>query len=72
MARLIEVFSWCTCICVGFVMSQLKYSKYIKKIEHFSLSILIKMLVIRAETHKILVRKANRVDPDQTASEEAV
>ena len=30
------------------------------------------MLVIRAETHKILVRLANRENPDQTASSEAV
>ena len=30
------------------------------------------MLVIRAETHKMLVREANREDPDQTASFEAV
>ena len=27
------------------------------------------MLVIRAETRKILVKKANMEDPDQTASE---
>ena len=26
------------------------------------------MLIIRAETHKMFVRKANREDPDQTAS----
>ena len=31
-----------------------------------------KMLIIRAGIHKILVRTANRVDPDQTASTEAV
>ena len=31
-----------------------------------------KMLVISAGTHKMLVRKANREDPDQTASSEAV
>ena len=31
-----------------------------------------KMLIIRAGTYKMLVRKANREDPDQTASEEAV
>ena len=30
------------------------------------------MLVIRAGTHKVLVRIANREDPDQTASSEAV
>ena len=31
-----------------------------------------KMLVFRAGTHKMFVRIANREDPDQTASEEAV
>ena len=31
-----------------------------------------KMLVIRAGIHKMLVRIANREDPDQTASSEAV
>ena len=31
-----------------------------------------KMLVFRAGIHKMLVRIANREDPDQTASEEAV
>ena len=30
------------------------------------------MLVIRAGIHKILVKEANREDPDQTASSEAV
>ena len=30
------------------------------------------MLVIRAGIHKMLVRIANREDPDQTASSEAV
>ena len=31
-----------------------------------------KMLVVRAGIHKMLIRIANREDPDQTASEEAV
>ena len=31
-----------------------------------------KLLVFRAETHKMHVRITNREDPDQTASEEAV
>ena len=31
-----------------------------------------KMLAIRAEIHKMLVRIVNREDPDQTASGEAV
>ena len=35
-------------------------------------SVLNKMLLIRAGTHEVLVRKANREDPDQTASSEAV
>ena len=29
-------------------------------------------MVIRAEIHKMLVRRENRVDPDQTAASEAV
>ena len=31
-----------------------------------------KMLIVRAEIHKMLVRIANREDPDQTASSEAM
>ena len=31
-----------------------------------------KMLVVRAGTHKVLVNKTDRVDPDQTASSEAI
>ena len=38
----------------------------------FPLSVLNKMLVIRAGTHKMLVKKINREDPDQTDSSEAV
>ena len=30
------------------------------------------MLILKAGTHKMLVRIANREDPDQTASSEAV
>ena len=44
----------------------------VKNIEHFSLSVLTRMLVIRTGTHTMLVRKANREDPDQAASSEAV
>ena len=42
-----------------------------KNLEHFSRSVLIanEMLVIKAEIHKVLVRIANREDPDQTASD---
>ena len=38
--------------------------------EHFSHGILFsnKMLVIKARIHEMLVRIANREDPDQTAS----
>ena len=35
-------------------------------------SILNEMLIFRAGIHKMLVRIANREDPDQTASSEAV
>ena len=38
----------------------------------FSYLISTKMLVIRAGAHKMHVRIANREDPDQTASSEAV
>ena len=31
-----------------------------------------KMMVLRAGTHEILIRIANREDPDQTASSDAV
>ena len=37
-----------------------------------SLTVLNKMFVIIAEIHKMLIRIANRKDPDQTASSEAV
>ena len=42
------------------------------KFEHFSLSVLNKMLVIRARIHEIFVRIANREDPDQTTESKAV
>ena len=38
----------------------------------FSFCSLKEMLVIRTGIHKMYVRVANREDPDQTASEEAV
>ena len=43
----------------------------ITNFEHFFL-FSNKMMVIRAGIRKVFVRIANRVDPDQTASEEAV
>ena len=39
----------------------------ILKFQTFSLSVLKKMLIIWADIDKILVRIANREDPDQTA-----
>ena len=43
------------------------------KISNTSLFLFLnKLLVIRAGIHKMPVRIANRADPDQTASEEAV
>ena len=44
-------------------MKQLQLMLY-----NFNTSILNEMLVIRAGTHKMLVRIANREDPDQSAS----
>ena len=43
-----------------------------KLLTFFSFRSQKKILVIRAGTHKMLVRIANRKDPDQTASLEAV
>ena len=43
-----------------------------KILNGFLFLFLNKMLVIRAEIHKMLVRIANREDPDQTASTDAV
>ena len=43
-----------------------------KNFEDFSLSVFKLMLIIRAGIHKMLGRMANKEDPDQTASSEAV
>ena len=43
-----------------------------KKFEHFSFSILKSNLGLGAGIQKMLARIANRDDPDQTASSEAV
>ena len=48
------------------------YGKYSKIPNTFLIFFLNKTLVIRAGIHKMLVRIANREDPDQTASSEAV
>ena len=68
-----------TVILYFFVLSIIKSNKWyqiytvtVLNSEHFSLSVLNKMLVFRAGSHKMLIRKANREDPDQTASSEAV
>ena len=50
----------------------ISYGTYSKILNFFSLSVLNKILVVRAGTHKMLVRIANRENPYQTASSEAV
>ena len=42
------------------------------KISNTFLFLFSNKMVIRARIHKMLVRNANREDPDQTASSEAV
>ena len=49
-----------------------EYSKCSKILNTFLFLFSNKMLVFRAGIHKFLVRVANREDPDQTASSEAV
>ena len=48
-----------------------KYGSCCRILNTFLFLLSDKMLVIRAGTHKMLVRIANREDPDQTASSEA-
>ena len=48
------------------------YGKCSKILNTFLILFSNKMLIFRAGIHKILVRIANREDPDQTASSEAV
>ena len=52
--------------------SVVRYSKCSKISNNFLFLFSDKMLVFRTGIHKMLVRIANRVDPDQTASSEAV
>ena len=60
-------------ITLGFPCSRHKWLRVnFLKFQQFSHSILNKRLVFRAGIHKMLVRTANREDPDQTASSEAV
>ena len=50
----------------------LRYSKCSKISNTFLILFSNTMLIFRAGIHKVLVRIANREDPDQTASSEAV
>ena len=52
----------------------MNYGKCSKIFEHLELFLFLKdkMLVFLAGNHKMVVRIANREDPDQTASSEAV
>ena len=59
-------------LCALKVSLEENYGKCSKISNTFLILFSNKMLVIRAETQKMLFRKANREDPDQTASEEAV
>ena len=54
------------------ILFQMNYGKCSKISNTFLILFSNKMLMFRAGIHKILVRIANREDPDQTASEEAV
>ena len=58
--------------CIHTVKHLSQYGKLSKISPTFHFLFSKKMCVIRAEIHKILVRIANREDPDQTASSEAV
>ena len=53
-------------------VSQKRHTVNVLKNLIFSLSVRKILFVIRSGIHKMLVRKANREDPDQTASSEAV
>ena len=48
---------------------KVKYGKCSKILSTFLVLFLNKMLVISAGIHKMLIRIANREEPDQTASE---
>ena len=53
-------------------MSRLNYGKYSKVSSTFLFLFSNKIMVFKAEIHKMLVRIANSEDLDQTASSEAV
>ena len=48
------------------------YCKCSKSLNTFPLLFSIKMLIFRAEIHKMLVKIANKEDPEKTGSSEAV
>ena len=54
------------------VLSYSTYGKCSKILNTFLCLFSNKMLTVKAYIHKMLVRKTNREDPDQTASSEAV
>ena len=58
--------------CQWFYTLKQSYGKLFKISNTLLFIFLDKMLVIRTGIHKMLVRIANRTDPDQTASSEAV
>ena len=57
-------------LCALKVSTEENYGKCSKILNTFLFLFSNSMLVINAETHKMLVRKANREVPNQTASEE--
>ena len=63
-------------IGIYILQTQLSHEKYYGKCSKisntFSLSVFTKMLVNRSIIHKMIVKIANREDPDQAASLEAV
>ena len=62
----------CTGTSPGLCSKNRNYGKCSKISNTFLFLFSNKMLVFRAGIHKFLVRVANREDPDQTASSEAV
>ena len=60
-----------TRLCCKSICTDCMYDKCSKISNTFLFLFSNKMLVIRAGTHKMLVRIANREDSDQTASSEA-
>ena len=59
-------------LCISPQSSTGEYSKCCKVSNTFLVLFSNKMLISRAGIHKMLVRIANRKDPDQTASESLI